>query len=46
MGASGATGRLLMQQLLDRGENVRAIVRSADALPEAVRNHARFTHGG
>lgn len=27
VGASGATGRLLVQQLLDRGETVRAIVR-------------------
>jgi nucleoside-diphosphate-sugar epimerase len=37
-GASGATGRLLVEQLLDRGEKVRAIVRSPDRLPETLRN--------
>jgi nucleoside-diphosphate-sugar epimerase len=39
VGASGATGRLLVEQLLDRGRNVRAIVRSPDKLPEALQNH-------
>lgn len=39
VGASGATGRLLVQQLLDRGERVRIIVRSTDGLPDAVTNH-------
>lgn len=38
-GPSGATGRLLVEQLLCRGQKVRAIVRSQDKLPEAVRNH-------
>lgn len=39
VGASGATGRLLVEQLLNRGESVRVIVRSPDGLPEAVKNH-------
>lgn len=42
-GATGATGRLLTQQLLDRGHTVKVIVRSPDKLPEAVRNHAGLT---
>jgi nucleoside-diphosphate-sugar epimerase len=39
VGASGATGRLLVEQLCNRGQNVRVIVRSLDKLPEALRNH-------
>ncbi|MCB1789112.1 MAG: NAD(P)H-binding protein, partial [Gammaproteobacteria bacterium] len=39
VGASGATGKLLVGQLLDRGHKVRALVRSEDGLPEALRNH-------
>jgi nucleoside-diphosphate-sugar epimerase len=39
VGASGATGRLLVQQLLDRGESVRIIVRTEAGLPPAIRNH-------
>ncbi len=39
VGASGATGRLLVEQLLNRGRNVKAIVRSPDRLPDALRNH-------
>lgn len=42
VGASGATGRLLVRQLLDRGETVRAIVRSAEGLPGEVRNHEQL----
>lgn len=38
IGASGATGRLLVQQLLDRGRNVRAMVRSPDRMAERVGN--------
>ncbi|MGR6873797.1 NAD(P)-dependent oxidoreductase [Pseudomonas sp. HK3] len=34
VGASGATGRLAVDQLLAQGVQVRAIVRSLDALPE------------
>jgi nucleoside-diphosphate-sugar epimerase len=39
VGASGATGRLLVEQLLNRGENVKVIVREPDKLPEAIKNH-------
>ena len=39
VGASGATGRLLVEQLLSRGQNVKVIVRSPDKLPKAVKNH-------
>ncbi len=39
VGATGATGKLLVQQLLSRGQTVKAIVRSPDALPEAVKNN-------
>lgn len=34
VGASGATGRLIVEQLLHRGVEVSAIVRSLDALPD------------
>ncbi len=40
VGASGATGRLLVQQLLARGLEVKVIVRSPDRLPAEVRRHA------
>lgn len=39
VGASGATGRLLVEQLLKRGQNVRAMVRSPGNLPEFLQNH-------
>jgi uncharacterized protein YbjT (DUF2867 family) len=39
VGATGATGRLLVEQLLTRGQDVKVIVRSPDKLPEALRNH-------
>ena len=39
VGASGATGRLLVEQLLDRDQKVRIIVRSDENLPESVKNH-------
>jgi putative NADH-flavin reductase len=42
VGASGATGRLLMKQMLDRGRNVKVLVRSPDKLPEDVRSHDRL----
>jgi len=38
-GASGATGQLLTEQLLDRGHVVKVIVRSPDKFPEALRDH-------
>lgn len=39
VGASGATGRLLVEQMLERGEQVRIIVRSKEALPEEIASH-------
>lgn len=39
VGASGATGRLLVRELLDRGRSVRAVVRSTAALPAQIRDH-------
>ncbi|MEW6486764.1 MAG: NAD(P)-binding oxidoreductase [Thermodesulfobacteriota bacterium] len=43
VGASGATGRLLVEQLLHRGEIVKAIVRSPDGLPQPIQNHGRLS---
>lgn len=43
VGASGATGRLLVAQLLERGRSVRAVVRSPESLPEAMRAHPQLT---
>lgn len=43
VGASGATGRLLVEQLLNRGQQVKIIVRSTNNLPDAVINHDRLT---
>jgi hypothetical protein len=39
VGATGATGRLLVQQLLERGQHVKAIVRAPETLPEALQRH-------
>ncbi len=39
VGASGATGGLFVEQLLERGQHVRIIVRSTENLPDNVRNH-------
>ncbi|MFK7964031.1 MAG: NAD(P)-dependent oxidoreductase [Burkholderiaceae bacterium] len=43
VGASGATGRLLLQQLLGRGEPVIIIVRSTQNLPDEVKSHKNLT---
>jgi nucleoside-diphosphate-sugar epimerase len=43
VGASGATGRLLVEQLLNRGECVRIIVRTESNLPEALNNHENLS---
>lgn len=43
VGASGATGRLLLEQLFHRGQNVRAIVRSPDKLSPAVREQPNLS---
>jgi NAD(P)-dependent dehydrogenase (short-subunit alcohol dehydrogenase family) len=39
VGASGATGRQLVEQLLNRGQTVRAIVRSPETLPAVLKDH-------
>ena len=43
VGASGATGRLLVEQLLNRGQQVKIIVRSTGSLPETITNHENLT---
>ena len=43
VGASGATGRLLVEQLLNRGESVKIIVRAESNLPETVNNHKNLS---
>jgi nucleoside-diphosphate-sugar epimerase len=43
VGASGATGRQLLEQLLNRGQQVRAIVRSLENLPEVLRNQENLS---
>ncbi len=39
VGGSGATGRLLVEQLLNRDQKVKIIVRSDESLSESVKNH-------
>ncbi len=43
VGASGATGRLLVEQLLSRGQIVEAIVRSPDKLPEGIKKQENLS---
>jgi len=43
VGASGATGRKLVEQLLDRGEDVRVIVRSPEKLLEGIKDHGNLS---
>lgn len=43
VGASGATGRLLVEQLLARGQKVKALVRSSDSLPNDLVGNRRLT---
>jgi nucleoside-diphosphate-sugar epimerase len=43
IGANGATGRLLVAELLKRSEDVKIVVRSIDSIPEAVRDHPNLT---
>jgi hypothetical protein len=43
VGASGATGQLLVKQMLERGEQVRIIVRSKEALSEEIASHANLS---
>ncbi len=43
VGASGATGWLLVELLLNLGQSVKAIVRSPDKLPEVLKNNAHLS---
>lgn len=43
IGASGATGRLLVEELLSYGQKVKIVVRSLDSLPETVKNHENLS---
>ena len=43
LGATGATGRLLVAQLLNRGHDAIAIVRSPDRLPASVKDQTRIS---
>ena len=43
VGATGATGRLLVEQLLNRGQKVRVIVREKNSLPDDVKNHKNIS---
>jgi nucleoside-diphosphate-sugar epimerase len=43
VGATGRTGRRVLQQLLDGGARVRVVVRSAERLPVGVRDHPNLT---
>lgn len=42
VGATGATGQRLVEQLLDRGQHVKVIVRSPEKLPKAIRDNDRL----
>jgi len=42
VGASGATGRQLVNQLLDCGQNVKVIVRSPERVPQSWKNNNRL----
>jgi nucleoside-diphosphate-sugar epimerase len=42
LGATGATGKWLVQDLLERGEEVRVVVRDPARLPDSVRDHQRL----
>ena len=43
VGASGATGRLLVEQLLSRGIDLKIVVRTPDKLPETIKNRENLT---
>lgn len=43
VGATGATGQLLVQQLLERNQSVKAIVRSPKKLPASIQNHSHLS---
>ena len=43
VGASGATGVRLVEELLNRDQYVKVIVRSPEKLPDTIKNHVRLT---
>ena len=43
VGASGATGKVLVEQLLNQGHYVKVIVRSVEKLPEFMKNSEKIT---
>jgi hypothetical protein len=43
VGATGATGQLLVEQLLNRGQNVKVIVRFPEKLPKFTRNNDQLS---
>ncbi len=43
LGASGATGRQLVEQLLKQGQHVKAVVRSPGSLPQTLTDNSRLT---
>jgi len=43
VGASGATGRRLVEQLLSRGHKVKAVVRSPESLPRALTDNPQLS---
>ncbi len=48
VGASGASGRLLVEQLINSGHQVKVIVRSPESLLESLKNHEQLSviHAG
>jgi NAD(P)-dependent dehydrogenase (short-subunit alcohol dehydrogenase family) len=42
VGATGATGQLLVKQLLGRGNSVKVIVRAPDKVPDSIRTDSRL----
>ena len=43
VGATGATGKLLVEQLLERGQKVKIIVRSTKGLSEQIQDHPNLS---
>jgi nucleoside-diphosphate-sugar epimerase len=43
VGATGATGKHLVEHLLNQGHDVKAIVRSPERIPESIRDHDKLT---
>lgn len=43
VGATGATGKLLVEELLNRGEHVKIIVRSENNLSETIKNNSNVS---